>query len=154
MCEAVLWWQLKTTGAIAKTCLTADQLMGESFHSPAGFDWLSGGRNRVERGPPNQCKAIRWGRQGTSHLNHTAQGLWYRLAPISIPESPIETGLLTRPGKQPSGEDRIRTCGRELPLHRFSKPALSTTQPPLRIVPILPNPSENAKTAFGKVAEG
>ena len=31
-----------------------------------------------------------------------------------------------------SGEDRIRTCGRVLPLHRFSKPALSTTQPPLR----------------------
>jgi hypothetical protein len=30
-----------------------------------------------------------------------------------------------------SGEDRIRTCGRVLPLHRFSKPALSTTQPPL-----------------------
>src|SRR5690606_27569086 len=24
------------------------------------------------------------------------------------------------------------TCGRVLPLHRFSKPALSTTQPPLR----------------------
>src|SRR5688572_19545050 len=31
-----------------------------------------------------------------------------------------------------SGEDRIRTCGTELPVHRFSKPALSTTQPPPR----------------------
>ena len=31
-----------------------------------------------------------------------------------------------------SGEDRIRTCGPGFPSHRFSKPALSTTQPPLR----------------------
>ena len=62
-------------------------------------------------------------------------------------------GTLQHVRRQQSGEDRIRTCGRELPLHRFSKPALSTTQPPLRIVPILPNPSENAKTAFSKVAE-
>ena len=31
-----------------------------------------------------------------------------------------------------SGEDRIRTCGTELPVHRFSKPTLSTTQPPLQ----------------------
>jgi hypothetical protein len=31
-----------------------------------------------------------------------------------------------------SGEDRIRTCGPGYPSHRFSKPALSTTQPPLR----------------------
>jgi hypothetical protein len=30
-----------------------------------------------------------------------------------------------------SGEDRIRTCGPGYPGHRFSKPALSTTQPPL-----------------------
>ena len=33
-----------------------------------------------------------------------------------------------------SGEDRIRTCGPGYPGHRFSKPALSTTQPPLRNV--------------------
>lgn len=32
----------------------------------------------------------------------------------------------------PSGEDGIRTRGRVLPRHRFSKPALSATQPPLR----------------------
>ena len=31
-----------------------------------------------------------------------------------------------------SGEDRIRTCGPGFPSHRFSKPALSTTQPPLQ----------------------
>ncbi len=30
-----------------------------------------------------------------------------------------------------SGADRIRTCGTGFPVHRFSKPALSTTQPPL-----------------------
>lgn len=30
-----------------------------------------------------------------------------------------------------SGADRIRTCGPSCPGHRFSKPALSTTQPPL-----------------------
>lgn len=30
-----------------------------------------------------------------------------------------------------SGADRIRTCGTSFPVHRFSKPALSTTQPPL-----------------------
>ncbi len=36
-------------------------------------------------------------------------------------------------GKQ-SGEDGIRTRGRVLPLHRFSKPALSAAQPPLQIV--------------------
>ena len=29
-----------------------------------------------------------------------------------------------------SGADRIRTCGTGFPVHRFSKPALSTTQPP------------------------
>ena len=43
---------------------------------------------------------------------------------------PRETQLIATKGL--SGEDRIRTCGRELPLHRFSKPALSTTQPPLQ----------------------
>tara|TARA_R110002073_G_scaffold176633_9_gene334379 strand:+ start:1893 stop:2219 length:327 start_codon:yes stop_codon:yes gene_type:complete len=32
-----------------------------------------------------------------------------------------------------SGADRIRTCGPSFPDHRFSKPALSTTQPPLPI---------------------
>ena len=31
-----------------------------------------------------------------------------------------------------SGEDGIRTRGAVLPAHRFSKPALSATQPPLR----------------------
>lgn len=30
-----------------------------------------------------------------------------------------------------SGADRIRTCGPGFPSHRFSKPALSATQPPL-----------------------
>src|SRR5579871_6588928 len=35
-------------------------------------------------------------------------------------------------GQQASGEDGIRTRGRVLPRHRFSKPALSATQPPLR----------------------
>ena len=35
-------------------------------------------------------------------------------------------------GKGNSGADRIRTCGTSFPVHRFSKPALSTTQPPLR----------------------
>ena len=38
---------------------------------------------------------------------------------------------LGKPGFH-SGEDRIRTCGRILLLRRFSKPVLSTTQPPLR----------------------
>ncbi len=33
----------------------------------------------------------------------------------------------------PGGEDRIRTCGTPLGVQRFSKPPLSTTQPPLRI---------------------
>jgi len=33
-----------------------------------------------------------------------------------------------------SGEDRIRTCGAVLPAQRFSKPSLSTTQPPLQVV--------------------
>ena len=32
--------------------------------------------------------------------------------------------------QQTSGADRIRTCGTGFPVHRFSKPALSTTQPP------------------------
>ena len=35
-----------------------------------------------------------------------------------------------------SGEGGIRTRGRVLPLHRFSKPALSATQPPLRRLPL------------------
>lgn len=44
-----------------------------------------------------------------------------------------ETGQrLTLAGTLNSGEDRIRTCGTVLPVHRFSKPALSTTQPPPR----------------------
>jgi len=34
-------------------------------------------------------------------------------------------------GNTESGADRIRTCGTGFPVHRFSKPALSTTQPPL-----------------------
>jgi hypothetical protein len=33
--------------------------------------------------------------------------------------------------KSENGADRIRTCGTGFPVHRFSKPALSTTQPPL-----------------------
>src|SRR5438046_10563227 len=41
-------------------------------------------------------------------------------------------------GRQASGEDGIRTRGRVLPLHRFSKPALSATQPPLRNPPVGP----------------
>ncbi len=34
------------------------------------------------------------------------------------------------------GEDGIRTRGKVLPLHRFSKPALSATQPPLQAIGI------------------
>src|SRR5579859_5443309 len=43
-------------------------------------------------------------------------------------------GLTPGVGVSPccSGEDGIRTRGRVLPRHRFSKPALSATQPPLR----------------------
>jgi hypothetical protein len=35
--------------------------------------------------------------------------------------------------RERSGEDGIRTRGRVLPRHRFSKPALSATQPPLQV---------------------
>lgn len=42
-------------------------------------------------------------------------------------------GRLARQTTSASGADRIRTCGTSYPVHRFSKPALSTTQPPLLI---------------------
>ena len=46
-----------------------------------------------------------------------------------------------------SGEEGIRTPGRELPRHRFSKPALSATQPPLQVVHI---PLLTAILRFGR----
>jgi len=50
--------------------------------------------------------------------------------------SPICCGVIAADAnevvqKSASGADRIRTCGTSFPVHRFSKPALSTTQPPL-----------------------
>lgn len=44
-------------------------------------------------------------------------------------KAPISRGFF----RALSGEDRIRTCGTVLPVHRFSKPTLSTTQPPLQV---------------------
>ena len=66
----------------------------------------------------------RWGDKRTSASNGR-----------EISAGNAKTPNAKNPGAGPgfwSGEDRIRTCGRVLPLHRFSKPALSTTQPPLQ----------------------
>src|SRR5438874_7406285 len=53
----------------------------------------------------------------------------------ALPEPQSKRALrVTQCPSSASGEDGIRTRGGVLPPHRFSKPALSATQPPLRLV--------------------
>ena len=86
-----------------------------------------------------QCSAY-WGNNGSTEMAHSPEArrerAWQTFPGCPKPGRPSsdqcpnsEHRSTTRPL---SGEDRIRTCGGLLHPHRFSKPTLSTTQPPLR----------------------
>ena len=56
-------------------------------------------------------------------------------------------------GNQLNGEGGIRTRGKVLPLRRFSKAVLSTTQPPLRVVSGFYQPPERL-TILDRLMDG
>ena len=73
--------------------------------------------------------------------------------PARIKKAPDESGAfaescnpLRDTAQTNSGEDRIRTCGPGYPGHRFSKPAHSTTLPPLHGAVSPKSPTEVRKT--------
>ena len=81
----------------------------------------------AESGAPSAQNAAQQARAAYSGDSHELSATPVGYTTFAIP---CETQLLGTKGL--SGEDRIRTCGGLLHPHRFSKPTLSTTQPPLR----------------------
>ncbi len=85
------------------------------------------GDGGAEAGAPSAQNAAQ-----RAHAGSRGESLKKQKAPTPVGASATRREPRRDTAQTSSGEDRIRTCGSGFPDHRFSKPAHSTTLPPLR----------------------